>query len=270
MSAPVYIHQIYYNEATRSQIDAGFIPLDNTANPRPDWFEFGVIRQYLKSHPLAEGAFYGFFSPKFAWKTGLAGQQVLDFVQAHHDQDVLLFSPGWDQIAYFQNVFEQGEFWHAGLMRQMQQFVDTTPYKAPLSEMVTHSSSACFSNFVVAKPAYWRAWLLLADAFFNYAEAGADALGATTYGDYTDLFPMKTFIQERFVSLLLAGGNFTSTAYDFSEATPVFTQVFGDHPQARRWLQSCDVLKQQYAKTQDLDYLQAYRKLRGLMPCNHL
>ena len=46
MSA-IHIHQIYYNEQTRAQLDPGYIPLDNTDNPRPEWYEFWVIKQFF-------------------------------------------------------------------------------------------------------------------------------------------------------------------------------------------------------------------------------
>src|SRR5471030_756581 len=95
----LFIYQIYYDESSRRMLDTGFIPLDNTSNERPDWFEFWVIRRFLLNTPLQEGAWYGFFSPKFRIKTGLDSNQVLGFFEhfAAHT-DVALFSPRWDQV----------------------------------------------------------------------------------------------------------------------------------------------------------------------------
>ena len=41
------IHQIYYSEQTRAELDPGFLPLDNSANERPDWREYWPIRRFL-------------------------------------------------------------------------------------------------------------------------------------------------------------------------------------------------------------------------------
>ena len=40
----IYAYQIYYSEQTRDALDPGFLPLDNLANPRPDWREYWPIR----------------------------------------------------------------------------------------------------------------------------------------------------------------------------------------------------------------------------------
>src|SRR5690349_5921280 len=111
MSVPVSIHQIFYDDASQAQLEPGYLPLDNRANLRPDWYEFWSIRQFLLETPLQPGRWYGFFSPRFAEKTKLGSAEVLEFVRTIDGYaDVALFSPYWDQIAYFQNPFEQGEY----------------------------------------------------------------------------------------------------------------------------------------------------------------
>jgi hypothetical protein len=42
--AAINVFQIFYDDRSRRSLDGGFIPLDNTRNERPDWFEFWVIR----------------------------------------------------------------------------------------------------------------------------------------------------------------------------------------------------------------------------------
>ena len=73
------IYQIQY--ASLQEIDPGFEVLDNSANERPDWFEYWPIRNYLLNQALDEGAFYGFLSPKFRIKTSLKFEAVRDFIQ---------------------------------------------------------------------------------------------------------------------------------------------------------------------------------------------
>ncbi len=169
--ADLRVYQIFYDDATRAKLDPGFLPLDNSANDRPDWYELWPMRKFLHETTLEEGTWYGFLSTRFSAKTGLTAAAVRQLVsRADREADVLLLSPGWDQIAYFASVFEQGEFWHAGLLDVSQALCDRMGLGLDLKRMVTHSSSSAFSNYVVARPVYWRAWLDLADALLEAVE----------------------------------------------------------------------------------------------------
>ena len=131
-----FVYQIYYDEASRQNLDPGFIPLDNTANERPDWFEFWVIRNFLKNHALEEQAWYGFLSPRFQAKTGIKSEAVSKMLERFGGLfDVALFSPHWDQLAYFLNQFEQGEVWHPGLLNLAQSFFDEIGRKVDLKKI---------------------------------------------------------------------------------------------------------------------------------------
>ena len=145
-----YIYQIYYNEETRKKILPGFIPLDNTKNLRPDWFEFWVILNFLRNNTLENDTWYGFLSPKFQQKTGFNSAFVLDVIERYGDlANVALFSQGWDHIAYFINSFEQGEVFHPGLMRLSQDFIDKVGLEVNLKTLVSDSTSSGFSNYTL-------------------------------------------------------------------------------------------------------------------------
>src|ERR1700693_5681580 len=88
----MHIYQILNHYTSRQELDPGFDVLDNSANERPDWFEYWPIRKFLQSESLDENAFYGFLSPKFQLKTGLTAAAVRDFVAAADPvTDVVLF-----------------------------------------------------------------------------------------------------------------------------------------------------------------------------------
>jgi hypothetical protein len=64
------------------------------------------------------------------------------------------------------------------------------------------------SNYFVAKPRFWRAWLAINEQMFAVAEAGADELGKaltsnTSYRGRADV-QMKIFIMERIATFILA------------------------------------------------------------------
>ena len=257
----IFIHQIFYDELSRKSLDPQFIPLDNTNGPS-DWFEFYPIMDYLKKTKLKENSWYGFLSPKFSQKTGIPASEVINIISRFSDQaNVAIFSPAWDQLAYFRNPFEQGEFAHPGLLEISQKFINETSLNIDLAKLVTHSSTAVFSNFIIAKPEYWTQWLKIACQFYKYSTG--NGLGETSYLDAKNkMGPMKTFIQERLSSLVLSQGNFNTLALDFGQSAPIFDQLFDNDPRTRKMLQTCDLLKERFATTQDISYLNMYIKIR--------
>lgn len=215
---PVHLHLIAYNEATRAAIPAGWQVLDNQDNLRPDWFEYWPLRRWFAQRQaeggLDEQAFYGFFSPKFPSKTQLDHDDVVRFVHAHAAQaDVMLFSPQPDMGAFFLNVFEQGETFDAGLIDAYEAFLAHIGRPAALRNLVMDSRQVVFSNYFVARPAFWREWLALNEPLFQVCE-GLDTTAPpglrealcrpTTYHGPAGAAERKVFLQERVASLLLA------------------------------------------------------------------
>ncbi|MFN7221861.1 MAG: hypothetical protein ACK5UX_14635 [Burkholderiales bacterium] len=268
--AAIHVHQIFYDDASRSMLDPGFVPLDNSANPRPDWYEFFPILNFLRQHELEEGAWYGFLSPKFGAKTGITSQYLLSLLATHDAQaDVALLSTAWDQIAFFENQFEQGELWHPGITQATQQFLDSIGSTVQVNTLVNHSLNSVFSNFIVAKPTYWTKWRSLAEQLWTYAESArpGDPIAAkTNYATATKQTPMKVFVQERLAPIILSTNTFRTVTLDVSANAPIWELLFAPHPATRRVLQACDLLKQRYTQSGDATFLDAFRKLRGTIP----
>jgi hypothetical protein len=76
-------------------------------------------------------------------------------------------------------------------------------------------------------------------------------------------FPMKTFIQERLATVVLASGQFKAACPPYSFMNPIFTRLFPDTIETRVLLQSCDLMKQKYRLSADQKYLAMYWKIRG-------
>jgi len=264
-SPPVHLHLIAYSTETRAQVPPGWLVLDNLDNPRPDWFEYWPVRQRLLTEPLDEAAFYGFFSPKFCAKTGLSHQQVHNFVSQHAElADVLLFSPQPDMGAFFLNVFEQGETFDPGLIDAYSQFLQTIGRPAPLRQMVMDARQVCFSNYFVARPAFWREWLALNEALFALCEGPATPLQQsltlqTNYPGPGGGVQRKVFLQERAASLLLATqAQWRSVPHDpFGMGWSV--SRFRDHPQEAF---ISDALKRAFRDTGWPHYMQAFAQVR--------
>jgi hypothetical protein len=259
----ICIYQIYYNNETQKKILPGFIPLDNTKNLRPDWFEFWVILNFLRNNVLDDDAWYGFLSPKFYDKTGFNSDYVIKAIENYGALgNVALFSPGWDQLAYFLNVFEQGDVWHPGLMAASQDFVNKYQLEINLNTLVSDTSSSVFSNYIIAKKAFWIQWRKIAEQFFEYVENNPQYQITTTYGSIENKFPMKTFIQERLATLILSTNTFKVLSPDQSFNAPIFSRLFPDDIKTRRLLQACDLMKTKYRESKDEKYLEMYWRIR--------
>lgn len=261
--AEVKIHQIHYDEATRQSVDPLFIPLDNSANARPDWREYWPMRNYLLTHTLEEGAYHGFVSPKFGAKTGLTGAQAIAFAGASH-RDVVTFSPYVEQSSFFLNIFEHGEANHPGLLGAMQQFVDLAGLKMTLSLTVCDNTTSVFSNYFVAKPAFWREWLSLGEALYALCETPGHPLAQAMvtqakYHAASGEVGIKVFVMERLASLLLVRGGYTVQAYDpFALTRTGIPASYLDEE-----MRICNGLKVAFLATHDAKYIEAFQRARN-------
>ena len=202
----IALYQIAYSDTSARSIQPGYLVLNNKDNARPDWREYWPIRNFLTRNELVEERLYGFFSPKFESKTGLTHQAVVDFVTAAGpDIDVVTFSPQADMGAFFLSVFEQNEVFDPGFMDASEAFFRHAGIKTELRSMIMDSRQTVFSNFFVAKPAFWRAWLRLNEIMFDACEGADTPLGRMLNAETTyDKVPRKVFLMERIASFLLA------------------------------------------------------------------
>jgi hypothetical protein len=204
----VHTYQILNHYTSRQDLDPGFDVLDNSSNERPDWYEYWPIRKYLQNESLDENAFYGFLSPKFKLKTNLSAADVAEFIRGSAEAtDVVLFSPSIHNSAFYLNVFEHGDAEHPGLMRVAQDFFARLHHSQPLTSLVSDSRNTVHSNYFIAKPRFWRAWLSITEQLFVIAESPQDPLGMqlrtpTQYRGRREV-QMKIFLMERIATWIL-------------------------------------------------------------------
>jgi hypothetical protein len=204
----LHVFQILNHYTSRQELDPGFAVLDNSANERPDWFEYWPIRRYLQSEALDENAFYGFLSPKFRLKTNLTSAGLREFVDAAPPADVILFSPSIQNSAYYLNVFEHGDAEHPGLMGTAACLFQRIGRPRALEGLVSDSRNTVHSNYFIAKPRFWRTWLGVTEALYAIAEAPDDPLGKelrapTSYRGKANV-QMKIFIMERIATWIIS------------------------------------------------------------------
>ena len=256
------IYQIFYSEATRAQLDPGFIALDNLANERPDWFEYWPIRNHLLANGAPDDGYTGFFSPKFGEKTGLFSTQVHDFIdQQAADVDVVLFSPYFDQMAIYWNIFEQGFNHHPEALDTFQGAVAAILPGVRIETLLTDSRNTVFSNFFAARGRFWREWLRLNETLFSIAESGkgnlAQALNReVTYGK--EKVASKVFVMERVATLMLAA----QPGWKVAVRDPLKCPLDSLFAPYRLELICLDALKIAFTTREAPEYREAYRFIR--------
>jgi hypothetical protein len=258
----VQIHQILNHYTPREELDPGFEVLDNSGNERPDWFEYWPIRKFLLNQALDENTFYGFLSPKFKLKTSLSSADVREFILAAGSAvDVVLLSPSIHNSAYYLNVFEHGDAEHPGLKSVAKALFDRLELFSDLDSLVSDSRNTVHSNYFIARPRFWRAWLAINEKMYAIAETPGDALGEalcapTTYRGAAHV-QMKIFVMERVATwLLTSGSDFTAAVRDPFVARSRIYKL----PVAVM----CDALKIAYATQGRSQYKDIFLLLRGL------
>src|ERR1700689_807730 len=256
----VHTYQILNHYTSRQDLDPGFDVLDNSTNERPDWYEYWPIRKFLLTESLDEAAFYGFLSPKFKLKTNLSAVDVVNFIQgAAAETDVVLFSPSIHNSAFYLNVFEHGDAEHPGLMRVAQEFFARIGNSPPLASLISDSRNTVHSNYFIAKPRFWRAWLKITEQLFAIAESAQDPLGiqlrtASPYRGRRDV-QMKIFLMERVATwILLTDPSFAARARDaFVSRSRIYKLPLAI---------ICDALKIAYSTQGRRQYLDVFLMLR--------
>lgn len=265
MSKPdVHLFHIAYSDETVNNRPAGFELMDNRRNERPDWYEYWPIRSFLQNSVLDEQAYYGFFSPKFKAKTNLGAAQVRAFVESNWkaDIDAFLFSPQPDVGVFFENVFVGGELFNPGFLNICQSVLTESGWLGDLSNVVMDSRTTVFSNYLVARPAYWRKWLQICECVFLLSENPLlrpplhQQLNMTTgYGD--GVAQRKIFVIEGIASLILTVGGHPSCAI-----SPFVVPWFSIFSRYRAEAIAADALKMAFIETRQIEYLVQFRALK--------
>jgi hypothetical protein len=202
----IKLYHIAYSQKTLENVAPGYLALNNLNSPHNDWREYWPMRSFLLRENLSEDCFYGFFSPRFQEKTGLSYEQTINFIASSPAAtDVVTFSPQPDMGAFFLNVFEQNEVFDPGFLAASNAFFAHIGMPLPLGSLIMDSRQIVFSNYFVARPAFWRTWLDLNEKLFAICEGPDTELKrALTYATtYTDAVQRKVFLMERIVSLIL-------------------------------------------------------------------
>jgi hypothetical protein len=248
-------------------VDSGYTGLACVEDAPAGWGDYPTIRAYFLGNENAfdEESLYGFFSSDFFEKTSLASDAVSAFIDQNPGRDVYTFFPFIQDSACFTNVFEQGELVFPGMAAATQAYLGSIELAVSLDDLVTDFGDTAHSNYVVAKPVFWRTWFGLTEKIFDIAESAADPaadplaskLNASS-GDAA-LPAMKQALTERLASLVLAlDRELTIAPFDITQM-PCSNSAY-----LRYWdgMLLLDASKQAFRGTEDRQHLTRFFTLR--------
>ena len=218
----MHIYQILNHYTRREELDPGFGVLDNSSNRAArlvrvlaDQKISAAAKHWMRMHTTA------FCRRSSGSRPGLSSAAVREFVLAGGAAaDVVLFSPSIHNSAYFLNVFEHGDAEHPGLKEVAAAAVRASrSCRAIWTTLVSDSRNTVHSNYFIAKPRFWRAWLSINERLFTIAEAPDDPLGGALRAPapYRGALSvqMKIFVMERVATwLLMTDRSFTARVHD--------------------------------------------------------
>lgn len=259
------IFQISYSPEIRAALDRGFEIIGDEKNPRPEWYEYWHIRNFLLSEKLDEKKFYGFFSPKFGEKTNLHSSDVFEFINKNKEYDVILFSPYLDQIALFTNIIEQGCIAHPELKPVFKILGQKYFNGLDLDLMVNTSADTVFCNYFVAKAPFWHRWFLICEDIYASIENHGGSLSELMAGNTrykAGSAPIRTFAIERIATLILAFEKSWKVQNYSAHRTAVGKMSVA---KATNMLLALDALKSKYVHTGKFEYISSYLQIRKSM-----
>jgi len=200
------IYQIFYNQETKEMLDPQFIPFDNTNPSEPSWFEFESIKKILESNVFDDNEFVGIFSPRFFEKTGMTGSDVFEIV-GKSKSEIINFSPDLQTSISYLNCFIQAESKHPGFISLAQKAYKIIGLDLDLSGLISNHSRTIFSNYFVAKYSFWKVWFKYALKLYFLSASQSNLickkLNLLTRHRGVETYPMKVFIMERLVNVML-------------------------------------------------------------------
>jgi hypothetical protein len=104
----------------------------------------------------------------------------------------------------------------------------------------------------------------MADHFFELVEYDAPKTFslATAYGLLGGQAPMKTFIQERFVSIILSTEKFSVLTPAPNQVPLLVSRMFHFDEDTVSKLRTCEQLKSEFNKSNDSECLEKFRQVR--------
>ena len=179
-------------------------------------------------------------------------------------EDVVIFSPFFDQNAIFVNIFEQALVNHNAIHKVLLDAYAGLKFQVEPQGLVMSSRDVIFCNFFAAKREFWSAWFLCCEKIWNLCEENrsdlAQALNESVEHDGKQ-HPAKTFIIERMATLILSN----QKEWSVKVYNPLDLPFISGSRVApfRAELVQLDAMKVAYGANGFQEYLDQFNTIRG-------
>lgn len=150
-----------------------------------EWQHFFRVREFFQStdHSISldKNRLYGFLPQCFQTLVGMNVGQLLEKV-AHLPKNTAVAGvilPA-DGNAFFLNVFEQLEVFDPGFTALGEQFFALAGTQVQLQSLVMDSRQSVVSPLLLARPAFWRQWLAIAEQLYRLMQSEPCTLSGET------------------------------------------------------------------------------------------
>ena len=235
---PVTIHQIFYRENQIPWLDPLFVPYDNQGVSDP-FLEFGVIRKLNKRYLAVDDCrYWGALSWKFKKKTGLDGQDLLDFINSHDQVDAFYCNPSPEAEGLFHNLWMHGESTHPRFLSLAAEVLKNANLDVELLNHMHPSYAFASANYIIATPAFWEKYIAFVDGVMDAAMKDVSLRERLLSKDADEKKVHAgacyiPFVVERLFSLFLTLPNSTGFKY-MKYPVPAPEKKLGLHPKKLR------------------------------------
>ena len=216
------IFQIHYQPEQVAQLDPAFEAYDNTGDTSP-LLEFNVFRKLHQSELVKGAELWGALSWKFTQKTGLSGADLRGIIASKPGHDVYYCNPYPELEAQYHNLWLQGETAHPNFLVLCQEFFEVTGIRLDHLKAFVPSNHFAASNYFVASPRFWAAYLnFMEDAIAKAESRMSKTARAMIYSSAADRIGVHAgasylpFIVERLFAVFLAEHEKEFSAYKFA------------------------------------------------------
>lgn len=155
----ISLYQIYYKKFQKKFLDPALMSYSNLENKNPEWAEYWIFKENFENHFNSKNGLIGFLSWKFSMKTKLSGSDFIGFISENPGFDVYSVSPFPFYFYIFDSVWQQGEYYHPGLIEITQKIFDKLNIQVNLQSMTTDINTSVYCNYWAANTNFWREYM---------------------------------------------------------------------------------------------------------------
>jgi len=167
----IKIYQIYYDQHSKSHLDSGYIPFDNTENPFPGLREYYVWKVLYEKFSDNMPEYWGAVSWKLYQKLNLKSNHIFDIINANPGFDIYFFNPFIDHESLFFNVWEQGDFFHGNLSEVANEIFRCQGFSINVNSIPMTSDNTLFTNSFIANSKFWKGFMQFVNLIFIECES---------------------------------------------------------------------------------------------------